>query len=54
METIKAIIIEDENRAQIYLKGVLEMVAPQVEIVAVCDDLPSGVIAIRKHSYNFV
>ena len=54
METIKAIIIEDESRAQIYLKGILEMVAPQVEIVAVCDDLPSGVIAIRKHKPSLV
>lgn len=54
MEPIKAIIIEDESRAQIYLKGILEMVAPQVEIVAVCDDLPSGVIAIRKHKPNLV
>lgn len=54
MEPIKAIIIEDESRAQIYLKGVLEMVAPQVEIVAVCDDLPSGVIAIRKHKPSLV
>ncbi len=54
MEPIKAIIIEDESRAQIYLKGVLEMVAPQVEIVAVCDDLPSGVITIRKHKPNLV
>ncbi|MCO6173681.1 LytTR family DNA-binding domain-containing protein [Flavobacterium sp. NRK F10] len=54
METIKAIIIEDENRAQIYLKGVLEMIAPEVEIVSVCDDLPSGVIAIRKYKPDLV
>lgn len=46
--TFKAIIIEDEKRAQIYLKGVLEEVAPEVQVIAICDDLPSGVIAIRK------
>lgn len=54
MEPIKAIIIEDESRAQIYLKGVLKMVAPHVEVIAICDDLPSGVISIRKHKPNIV
>ena len=39
---MKAIIIEDEKRAQIYLQGVLEQVAPrEINAVAVCDDLPS-------------
>ena len=54
MEYIKAIIIEDETRAQIYLKGVIEMVTPQIKLVAVCDDLPSGVIAIRKYKPDLV
>lgn len=54
MEKIKAIIIEDEPRAQIYLKGLLEMVAPHVNIIGVCDDLPSGVIAIRKLTPHLV
>lgn len=45
---IKAIIIEDEIRAQIYLKGVLEKVASNIEVLSICDDLPSGVVAIRK------
>jgi two-component system LytT family response regulator len=51
---IKAIIIEDEVRAQIYLKGVLEKVAPNMEVLAICDDLPSGVIAIRKQKPDLV
>lgn len=51
---MKAIIIEDEKRAQIYLQGVLEQVAPEINVVAVCDDLPSGVIAIRKHKPDLV
>lgn len=50
----KAIIIEDEKRAQIYLKGIIEMHIPNIEICAVCDDLPSGVIAIRKHKPDLV
>ncbi len=51
---IKAIIIEDEIRAQVYVKAVVEKIAPEIEVVAVCDDLPSGVIAIRKHKPNLV
>ena len=51
---MKAIIIEDEKRAQIYLQGVLEQVAPEINVLAVCDDLPSGVIAIRKHKPDLV
>lgn len=51
---MKAIIIEDESRAQIYLKGILEMVAPKIIIAAICDDLPAGVIAIRKHKPDLV
>jgi two-component system LytT family response regulator len=50
----KAIIIEDEKRAQIYLKGIIEMHIPNFDICAVCDDLPSGVIAIRKHKPDLV
>lgn len=50
----KAIIIEDETRAQIYLKGIIEMHIPTIEICAVCDDLPSGVIAIRKQKPDLV
>ena len=51
---MKAVIIEDEKRSQIYLKGLVEEVAPQLSIVEVCDDLPSGVIAIRKHKPELV
>ena len=51
---MKAIIIEDEKRAQIYLKGVINQVAPEIEVVAICDDLPSGVLAIRKFQPEMV
>lgn len=51
---LKAIIIEDETRAQIYLKGIIEQVAPEIEVVDVCDDLPSGVISIRKYQPDIV
>ena len=51
---MKAIIIEDEKRAQIYLKGVINQVTPEIEVVAICDDLPSGVLAIRKFQPEIV
>lgn len=54
MNKTKAIIIEDEKRAQIYLQGILALVAPEVEVLAICDDLPSGVMAIRKHKPDLV
>ena len=54
MERIKAIIIEDEKRAQIYLQGILYKIAPHIEIIAICDDLPSGVLAIRKKKPDIV
>ena len=51
---MKAIIIEDEERAQIYLENVLLQVAPDISIIQKCDDLPSGVIAIKKHQPDIV
>lgn len=54
MNTIKAIIIEDEVRSQIFLKGILEEVGKNVNVLDICDDLPSGVIAIRKHKPDLV
>lgn len=54
MKKIKTIIIEDETRAQIFLKGMLELNEPEIEIVAICDDLPAGVLAIRKYQPELV
>jgi two-component system LytT family response regulator len=50
----KTIIIEDEKRAQILLQNILENHFPNIEIMAIADDLPSGVKAIRKHKPDFV
>ncbi len=54
MNKIKAVIIEDETRAQIYLKGIIEQNEPEIELIAICDDLPSGVLAIRKYKPELV
>ncbi len=45
---MKAIIIDDEARARSLLAKMLKEYCPDVEVVADCADLPSGVKAIRK------
>lgn len=54
MNKYKTIIIEDEKRAQMLLQNILEKHFPNVEIMAIADDLPSGVKAIHKHKPDFV
>lgn len=54
MNTYKAIIIEDEKRAQILLQNILTNHFPNVEIMAIADDLPSGVKAIHKYKPDFI
>lgn len=45
---IKAIIIDDELRAQRVLKSLLEEYCPDVEVLACCNDVPSGVLKINE------
>lgn len=54
MNKYKTIIIEDEKRAQMLLQNILEKHFPIIEIMAIADDLPSGVKAIHKHKPDFV
>ncbi|TAE33944.1 MAG: response regulator [Cytophagales bacterium] len=42
------IIIDDEQKARLLLRAMLTDCAPDLTVVADCDDLPSGVKAIRK------
>jgi two-component system LytT family response regulator len=53
-DSYKAIIIDDESRARVLLQGMLETSVPEVEIVALCEDLPSGIKAIRKFQPDLV
>jgi two-component system, LytTR family, response regulator len=53
-KTTKVIIIDDELRARVLLQGMLETTIPEVEIVALCEDLPSGIKAIRKFQPDLV
>jgi two-component system, LytTR family, response regulator len=44
----KCIIIDDENKARILLESVIKEYCPQLELVALCEDLPTGIKAIKK------
>jgi two-component system LytT family response regulator len=54
MNHYKTIVIEDEKRAQILLKSILEQNFPNIQIMDICDDLPTGVKSILKHKPDFV
>lgn len=45
---MKAIIIDDEKRARLNLRILLEEYCPQVHVVADCENLSEGVKSIRK------
>lgn len=51
---IKAIIVDDEERARILLKGMLNEFVEEVEVLAECPDLPSGIKAIKKYAPEIV
>jgi two-component system, LytTR family, response regulator len=48
------IIIDDEPKARLLLEAIIKQYCPQLNIVALCEDLPNGVKAIKKHSPNLV
>lgn len=54
MNNYKTVIIEDEKRAQMLLENILKQHVPNVQIMAIESDLPSGVKAIIKHKPDFV
>lgn len=47
---IKAIIIDDEAKARRMIETLLREYCPDVDIVAIAEDVPSGVIAINQHN----
>ena len=51
---MKAIIIDDEKRAQISLALLLQEYCPEVTVVAECENLPEGIKAIRKQQPDIV
>ncbi len=51
---LKAIIIDDEKRAQNLLKAMLSDYCSNVAILDCCGDLPTGIEAIKKHKPDIV
>lgn len=49
-----ALIIDDETKARQLLKAMLADCAPDIQVVADCDDLPGGVKAIRRFKPDLV
>lgn len=48
MSKLKAIIIDDEERARQTLKGLLEKFVDGIEVINECANVPEGVLAINK------
>jgi two-component system, LytTR family, response regulator len=51
---ITSIIIDDEPRARALLQAIVDQYCPTVTVLAQCDDLTSGVKAIKKLKPNLV
>lgn len=54
MEKIKAILTDDEQSAQEVLETLLLKYCPNIEIVAICNNLPDTVDAIKKYKPDVV
>jgi len=52
--SLKAIVIDDERMARTLLKGMIEELRPELSVVELCADLPSGIQAIHKHQPDLV
>lgn len=51
---MNALIIDDERKARQLLNAMLTDLCPAVKIVAECDDLPSGIKAIKREQPDIV
>ena len=54
MNTINAIIIDDEERARNTLSSLLLNYCPEIKVSVACSNVPDGVIAINKHKPDVV
>ena len=50
----KVVIIDDEPRARALLKGMLGEYCKDLQVIAECENLPSGVLAIKAHQPDLV
>lgn len=51
---IKAVIIDDEAKARRMMEALLKEYCPEIQIMAVAEDVPSGVLAINLHQPDVV
>ncbi|MBK7127935.1 MAG: response regulator transcription factor [Crocinitomicaceae bacterium] len=54
MNKITAILVDDEGRASSALSALLALVCSDVEILEICKDVPSAVLAINRTKPNLV
>jgi two-component system LytT family response regulator len=54
VNTINAIIIDDEERARNTLSSLLLNYCPEINVLATCSNVPDGVLAINKHKPDVV
>ncbi|MBA4239430.1 MAG: DNA-binding response regulator [Sphingobacteriaceae bacterium] len=54
MSEIKAIIVDDEERARNTLSSLLENFCPEINVIATCSNVPEAAIAINKSKPNVV
>lgn len=54
MNTIRAILVDDEESARDVLENLLKRFCPNVEVLEKCPNLESAVEAIKKHSPDLV
>jgi two-component system LytT family response regulator len=52
--SIKAILVDDEQKARNLLKGMIIAFTPHVDIVTECEDVPSAIKAIHKYQPELV
>ncbi len=50
----KCIIIDDETKARVLLTSVIKDYCPDLEVAAMCEDLPSGIKAIKKFKPSLI
>lgn len=51
---VKCIIIDDEPKARNLLKAIIEQYCPALSIEAQCEDLPTGIKAIKKYKPELI
>lgn len=54
LETLNAILIEDEPRSQKVLSMLIEQNCPQIKLLKVCNDARQGIEAVSTHQPNLV